>query len=142
MLGKLDPEENVMDETIAKRKAIAVCNQGVVQELYDTIAKLGWDCYDNVTVEIGGTQVSGIDVGEEYNKKWQSPIGTRKYNKDAFIIIKNQDRRDLTKSEPFPEGEFKPVHPYVPVRSIADDIDVNLESVPLLEENDGEIFSP
>ena len=112
MLGKLDPEENVMDETIAKRKAIAVCNQGVVQELYDVIAKLGWDCYDNVTVEIGGTSVSGIDVGEEYNKKWQSPIGTRKYNKDAFIIIKNQDRRDLTKSQPFAEGEFKPRHPY------------------------------
>ena len=112
MLGKLDPEENVMDETISKRKAIAVCNQGVVQELYDVIAKLGWDCYDNVTVEIGGTSVSGIDVGEEYNKKWQSPIGTRKYNKDAFIIIKNQDRRDLTKSQPFTEGEFKPRHPY------------------------------
>ena len=113
MLSKLDPEDNVMgDGIISKRKAIAVCNQGVVQELYDTIAKLGWDCYDNVTVEIGGTSVSGIDVGEEYNKKWQSPIGTRKYNKDAFIIIKNQDRRDLTKSEPFPEGEFKPAHPY------------------------------
>ena len=64
------------------------------RQLYDVIAKLGWDCYDDVTVEIGGTQVSGIDVGEEYNKKWQSPIGTRKYNKDAFIIIKNQDRRD------------------------------------------------
>ena len=36
----------------------------------------------------------------------------RKYNKDAFIIIKNQSRRDLTKSQPFPEGEFKPRHPY------------------------------
>ena len=120
MLGSLDPEERVMAEEkaqkenhlAAKRKAIAVCNQGVVQELYEVISKLGWDCYDNVTVEIGGTQVSGIDVGEEYNKKWQSPIGTRKYNKDAFIIIKNQDRRDLTKSEPFAEGEFKPQHPY------------------------------
>ena len=33
----------------------------------------------------------------------QSPIGTRKYNKDAFIIIKNQSRRDLTKSQPNPE---------------------------------------
>ena len=113
MHGSLDPEDNVMDDgIISKRKAIAVCNQGVVQELYDVIAKLGWDCYDNVTVEIGGTAVSGIDVGEEYNKKWQSPIGTRKYNKDAFIIIKNQDRRDLTRSQPFPEGEFKPQHPY------------------------------
>ena len=105
MIGKLDPEENVMndDSVIAKRKAIAVCNQGVVQDLYDTIAKLGWDCYDDIDVEIGGTSVSGIDVGEEYNKKWQSPLGTRKYNKDAFLIIKNQSRRDLTKSQPNPE---------------------------------------
>tara|TARA_X000000950_G_C13727160_1_gene582722 strand:- start:155 stop:610 length:456 start_codon:yes stop_codon:yes gene_type:complete len=103
MNGNLEPEERVMGDSLsAKRKAIAVCNQGVVQELYDVISKLGWDCYDDVTVEIGGTQVSGIDVGEEYNKKWQSPIGTRKYNKDAFIIIKNQDRRDLTKSQSNP----------------------------------------
>ena len=104
MIGKLDPEENVMGDSISsKRKAIAVCNQGDVQQLYDVIAKLGWDCYDDITVEIGGTQVSGIDVGEEYNKKWQSPKGTRKYNKDAFIIIKNQDRRDFTKSQPNPD---------------------------------------
>ena len=112
MIGNLEPEENVMDELKAKRKAMAVCNQGAVEQLYDAIAKLGWDCYDDVTVEIGGTSVSGIDVGEEYNKKWQSPIGTRKYNKDAFIIIKNQGRRDLTKSQPFEEGAFKPAHPH------------------------------
>ena len=56
MHGSLDPEENVMqDELISKRKAIAVCNQGVVEQLYDVIAKLGWDCYDDVSVEIGGT---------------------------------------------------------------------------------------
>jgi len=104
MNGKLDVEEDVMDDSvIAKRKAIAVCNQGVNEKLLDVISQLGWDCYDDVTVEIGGTQVSGIDVGEEYNKKWQSPIGTRKYNKDAFIIIKNQTRRDLSKSQPNPE---------------------------------------
>ena len=104
MLGNLEPEESVMDNSlISKRKAIAVCNQGVREKLLDLISELGWDCYDDVTVEIGGTQVSGIDVGEEYNKKWQSPFGTRKYNKDAFIIIKNQSRRDLTKSQPNPE---------------------------------------
>ena len=103
MIGNLEPEENVMDELKAKRKALAVCNQGAVEKLLEVIAELGWDCYDDVTVEIGGTQVSGIDVGEEYNKKWQSPIGTRKYNKDAFIIIKNQSRRDLSKSQPNPE---------------------------------------
>ena len=111
MIGKLDPEERVMGESVsAKRKAIAVCNQGVVEQLYEVISKLGWDCYDDIDVEIGGTSVSGIDVGEEYNKKWQSPLGTRKYNKDAFIIIKNQSRRDLSKSEPFGEGEFNPHH--------------------------------
>ena len=104
MIGKLDPEENVMDDSISsKRKAIAVCNQGVVQQLYDVIAKLGWDCYDDITVEIGGASVSGIHQGENYNKKWAAPYGTRKYNKDAFIVIKNQDRRDFTKSQPNPD---------------------------------------
>ena len=113
MIGKLDPEENVMGKKIsAKRKSAAVMKT-IYQNLTDTIAQLGWDCYDDVTVEIGGTQVSGIDVGEEYNKKWQSPIGTHKYNKDAFIIIKNQDRRDMTKSQPM--KEFNPAHQYEPV---------------------------
>ena len=103
MNGKLDPEEHVMDDSIsisAKRKAIAVCNQGVSEQLLKSIEKLGWDCYDDVVVEIGGTSVSGIDVGEEYNKKWQSPIGTRKYNKDAFIIIKNLSRSPVESSQP------------------------------------------
>ena len=113
MIGKLDPEENVMGKKIsAKRKSAAVMKT-IYQNLTDTIAQLGWDCYDDVTVEIGGIQVSGIDVGEEYNKKWQSPIGTHKYNKDAFIIIKNQDRRDMTKSQPM--EEFNPAHQYEPV---------------------------
>ena len=105
-------KEETMSEITSKRKAMAVCNQGLVEQLQEVISKLGWDCYDDVTVEIGGTQVSGIDVGEEYNKKWQSPIGTRKYNKDAFIIIKNLDRSPFEPSKPFPEGEFKPAHPY------------------------------
>ena len=112
MHGKLDPDEDVMsDELISQRKSTALM-KALHDNIKDTIAELGWDCYDDVTVEIGGTQVSGIDVGEVYNKKWQSPKGTRKYNKDAFIVIKNQGRRDLSKTQPFPEGEFKPAHPY------------------------------
>ena len=113
MIGKLDPEENVMGEEISSKRKSAAVMKTIYQNLTDTIAQLGWDCYDDVTVEIGGTQVSGIDVGEEYNKKWQSPIGTRKYNKDAFIIIKNHDRRDMTKSQPM--EEFNPAHQYEPV---------------------------
>ena len=105
MIGKLDPEEHVMDESV-------MYPGKMLGQLAIVLEKLGWEYGDEVDVEIGGTSVSGIDVGEEYNKKWQSPLGTRKYNKDAFIIIKNQSRRDLTKSQPFPEGEFKPQHPH------------------------------
>ena len=105
MIGKLDPEEHVMDESV-------MYPGKMLGQLAIALEKLGWEYGDEVDVEIGRTQVSGIDVGEEYNKKWQSPLGTRKYNKDAFIIIKNQSRRDLTKSQPFPEGEFKPQHPH------------------------------
>ena len=72
-------------------------------DISEAVAKLGWAEDDNIVVEIGGTSVSGIDVGEEYNKKWQSPIGTRKYNKDAFIVIKNLDRNPTVPSQPNPE---------------------------------------
>ena len=112
MIGKLDVEEDVIDDSvIANRKAAAVMKT-VAGKLSDVIATLGWDCYDNVVVEIGGTQVSGIHQGEDYNKKWAAPYGTRKYNKDAFIVIKNLDRNPTISSQPFPEGEFKPRHPY------------------------------
>ena len=96
MNGSLDPEERVLKESLTYPGKM-------LGQLAIALEALGWDYGDEVDVEIGGTQVSGIDVGEEYNKKWQSPLGTRKYNKDAFIIIKNQSRRDLTKSQPNPE---------------------------------------
>ena len=99
MHGNLEPEENVMYNPLRVKAEIA-----------RAIETLGWDELDEITVEIGGTSVSGIDVGEDYNKKWQSPLGTRKYNKDAFIIIKNQARRDLDKPQPM--EEFKPRHPH------------------------------
>ena len=96
MNGKLEPDERVLDDSL-------IYPGGMLGQLALALEKLGWEYGDEVDVEIGGTSVSGIDVGEEYNKKWQSPIGTRKYNKDAFIVIKNQSRRDLTKSQPNPD---------------------------------------
>lgn len=103
MVGNLEPEEHVMEHRV-------MYPGDMLGQLSIALESLGWDYGDEVSVEIGGTQVSGIDVGEDYNKKWQSPIGTRKFNKDAFIVIKNQSRRDLNKSQPFAEGEFKPQH--------------------------------
>ena len=81
MIGKLDVEEDIMDDSlIAKRKAAAVMKT-VHEQLANTIAELGWDCYDNVAVEIGGTSVYEI---EGAGTKWAPVKGTRKYNKDAF----------------------------------------------------------
>ena len=78
------------------------------EQLIMAMEALGWDPGDEINIELAGTQTSGIDVGEDYNKKWQTPKGEIKLNKDAFIIIKNQSRRDLSKSQPM--EEFKPQH--------------------------------
>ena len=80
-----------------------------VDELKDLFDKYGWEASDDIVVEMAGTQVSGIDVGDEYNKKWQSPIGTRKYNKDAFIVIKNLSRDPVVSSKPM-DREHTPHH--------------------------------
>ena len=49
MIGRLDPEENVMDDSlIAKRKATAICNQGVREKLLEAISKLGWDLWQQL----------------------------------------------------------------------------------------------
>ena len=80
-----------------------------IDELKDLFDKYGWEESDDVVIEMAGTQVSGIDVGEEYNKKWQSPIGTRKYNKEAFIVIKNLSRDPVVSSKPM-DRDHKPHH--------------------------------
>ena len=91
MIGNLEPEESVMDEG------------SLLEQLSIAIKKLEWQFGDDIVVEIGGTQVSGIDVGENYNEKWQSPIGTRKYNKDAFIVVKNVSRDPFQPAQPNPD---------------------------------------
>lgn len=79
-------------------------------QLAIALGKMDWDANDKLVVKIGGTQVSGIDVGENYNPKWSSPIGTRKYNKDAFIVIENVTRNPVVPSQPNPE--LKQAHEY------------------------------
>jgi hypothetical protein len=80
------------------------------ESLMETVAALGWDVrYDTIVVEVGGTVVSGIEQPEGYNKKWASQYGTRKYNKDAFIVLKNLSRNDDTKSQPM-DREHNPHH--------------------------------
>ena len=96
MQGNLEPEENVMDETLAAHRKSAAVMKTVSADLAKTIAALGWDCYDDVAVEVGGTAVYEIDGA---GTKWAPVKGTRKYNKDAFIIIKNRSRSPFDPSK-------------------------------------------
>ena len=102
MLGNLEPEERVMDDSVRYPG-------GMLGQLAIALEKMGWESGDDVVVEIAGTSVYEIDGA---GTKWAPVKGTRKYNKDAFIVIKNRDRNPTVSSQPFAEGEFKPAHPY------------------------------
>ena len=77
------------------------------EDLWETIQTLGWQPMDDIHIEIGGTSVYEIDGA---GTKWAPVKGTRKYNKDAFIVIKNLDRNPTVPSQPNPE--LKQAHPY------------------------------
>ena len=120
MIGKLDPEENVMKDILLEDisrhdwtkntdRFFAWEDNGIMDRIQDFIETLDWEENDDIVVEICGTQISGIHQGEEYNKKWASQFGDRKYNKDAFIVIKNLSRNDDTKSQPM-DREHAPHH--------------------------------
>jgi hypothetical protein len=67
------------------------------EALVEAVAALGWDVRnDDIHVEIGGTSVYGIDGA---GTKWAPTLGTRKYNKDAFIVIKNRSRTPFEPSQ-------------------------------------------
>jgi hypothetical protein len=93
MLGNLEPEENVMDDSV-------MYPGGMLGQLAIALEKMGWESGDDVVVEIAGTSVYEIDGA---GTKWAPVKGTRKYNKDAFIVIKNRDRNPTVPSQPNPE---------------------------------------
>ena len=71
------------------------------QSIVQVVQDLGWDVRnDDIHVEIGGTSVYEIDGA---GTKWAPVKGTRKYNKDAFIVIKNRSRDPMVPSQPNPE---------------------------------------
>lgn len=59
--------------------------------LWELIAEMGWDISaDEIDIEVGGCATYEI---EGAGTKWAPHKGTKKFNKDAFIVIKNQSRR-------------------------------------------------
>ena len=93
MIGNLEPEEHVMDDS-------AMYPGEMLGQLAIALEKMGWGQSDNIAVEIAGTSVYEIDGA---GTKWAPLKGTRKYNKDAFIVIKNLDRNPTVPSQPNPE---------------------------------------
>ena len=93
MHGSLDTEENVMEESVRYPGKM-------LGQLAIALEKMGWDSEDDVAVEIAGTSVYEIDGA---GTKWAPVKGTRKYNKDAFIVIKNLDRNPTVPSQPNPD---------------------------------------
>ena len=73
------------------------------EALTQMVADLGWDVRtDDLHIEIGGTSVYEI---EGDGTKWAPVKGTRKYNKDAFIVIKNRSRDPFVPSKANAEPE-------------------------------------
>ena len=65
------------------------------------IKELGWNTVsDNIVIEVGGTSVYEINGN---GSKWSPVKKTRKYNKDAFIVIKNLDRNPFVPSQANPD---------------------------------------
>jgi len=64
-------------------------------QLAIALDKMGWDGSDDVAVEIAGASVYEIDGA---GTKWAPKKGTVKYNKDAFIVIKNRSRNPTVPS--------------------------------------------
>ena len=110
MIGNLEPEEHVMDESV-------MYPGGMLGQLAIALEKMGWDQGDNVAVEIAGTSVYEIDGA---GTKWAPVKGTRKYNKDAFIVIKNLDRNPTVPSVPNPDLVAHHHKPEVATIEVAD----------------------
>ena len=88
MHGNLEPEERVWGD------------QGLMDQIQTMIDTLGWEMTDDIVLEVGGTSVYEIDGA---GTKWAPVKGTRKYNKDAFLVIKNRSRNETVPSQPNPE---------------------------------------
>jgi len=70
--------------------------------IYEAFDKLGWDPKDDIVIEIAGSSVYEIDGA---GTKWAPLKGSIKYNKDAFIVIKNKSRSPFEPSKPNVESK-------------------------------------
>ena len=77
MHGNFEPEERVIDATSLQSKIAHAVNE------------LKWSPEDDIEVSFGGASTYMIDGP---GTRWSPVKGSVKYNKDAFIVIKNNTR--------------------------------------------------
>jgi hypothetical protein len=92
MVGKLDPEERVMNYKTE-----------IYSQVGSVIKELGWEDTDDVVVEVAGVAATGTATHPDANPKWAKPYGSISYQKDAFIVIKNKSRNPVVSSQSNPE---------------------------------------
>ena len=76
-----------------------------LNDVCQAFTDIGFSDDTNIEVVIAGTSVYEIDGA---GTKWAPEKGTRKYNKDAFIVIRKP--QEVVSSQPM--EEFKPEHTY------------------------------
>lgn len=80
----------------------------ISMQIEEVLYTLGWDETDDIAIEVGGTVVSGIHQPDGANEKWSLEYGKRKFNKDAFIVIKNKSLEPVVSSKPNEENPSTP----------------------------------
>lgn len=97
MHGNLEPDERILYDH----------RPTWMEVLCSKLGELGWDPNDEIKVEVGGTVVSGIHQPPDANPKWTLPYGSRRFNKEAFIVIQNESRRETVGSQAFSDEELR-----------------------------------
>ena len=72
----------------------------MIERINELIAELGWEPTDEIVVQVGGVAATGTASHPDANLKWSKPYGSVTYQKDAFIVIKNETRNPVIPSQP------------------------------------------
>jgi hypothetical protein len=72
----------------------------IFDKVSEMITELGWEPTDEIVVQVGGVAATGTKTVATSNPKWSKPYGSVTYQKDAFIVIKNETRSPVVPSQP------------------------------------------
>lgn len=97
-MSQTTPDQNESDLLQVTTQSMEEGDLEILNELYRLFYELGWKDGDDVVVELSGTATSGIEQPKGYNERWSSQKGVTRFNKDAFIVIKNLDKNPVVSS--------------------------------------------